>query len=204
MSNTSVMPTNREWFRRLLSGHPHQVIGGSDRPYLRRWYVIPRNPVLNVYVHQFLRSDDDRALHDHPWWFVSVILKGAYVEVSEQPEQKRKTTYRCAPEYRDSPGLDHMIKLPRRMFAFRPATFRHRVALFNESEWSDREVPCWTLIVTGRRVRTWGFWCRRLIDVWSAETNEEMDAIAASDTGQIEADRFVPWPEFGDAGCGES
>ena len=43
------------------------VIGGAERPYLRRWWVIPRNRLFNVYLHQFLRSDDDRALHDHPW-----------------------------------------------------------------------------------------------------------------------------------------
>lgn len=51
---------------------PDVVIGGFQNPYLLRWYVIPRNPVFNVYVHLFLRSDDDRALHDHPWANLSV------------------------------------------------------------------------------------------------------------------------------------
>ena len=60
---------------------PDLVIGGAADPYLRRWYVLPRNPVLNVYLHHFLRSDDDRALHDHPWVNASVLLDGDYVEV---------------------------------------------------------------------------------------------------------------------------
>ena len=192
----------REWLPRLLAGRPHQVIGGPQDPYLLRWYVIPRNPLLNVYVHKFCRSDDDRALHDHPWWFASVMLKGGYVEISQQSGEKSQSTFRCAPEYR-SLGLDRSIVLPRRMFAFRPATFRHRVALFAESEYSNREVPCWTLIATGRRVRTWGFWCRKQAeDAWDIATNEELDALARGET--VLVDRFIPWTEFGDAGCGET
>ena len=41
---------------------PNFVIGDPADPYLRRWYVIPRNPLFNIYLHQILRSDDDRAL----------------------------------------------------------------------------------------------------------------------------------------------
>ena len=44
------------------------------------------------------------------------------------------------------------------------------------------ELPCWTLIVTGRRSRGWGFWCR----------NKPVE------------EQFVPWQDFGDAGCGET
>jgi hypothetical protein len=48
---------------------------------MRRWWVIPRNKFFNIYLHHFLHSDDDRALHDHPWWNVSILLRsGSYVE----------------------------------------------------------------------------------------------------------------------------
>ncbi|QDP44170.1 hypothetical protein SEA_JUJU_54 [Gordonia phage JuJu] len=174
MSATSYLPTNREWFRRLLSGHPHQVIGGPDNPYLRRWYLIPRNPLINVYLHQFLRSDDDRALHDHPWWFVSLILRGGYYEHT-------KTGVR----WRGAPSL-----------AYRAATHRHRVELPGGPEGSGREndeQPAWTVIVTGRRTRSWGFWCKRLVP-WS-------DTARGAYTREVE--QFVPWKDFGDAGCGE-
>ena len=53
---------------------PDFIIGGHDAPYLLRWWLIPRNRFFNVYVHQFLRSDDDRALHDHPWLLNCAIL----------------------------------------------------------------------------------------------------------------------------------
>jgi len=170
MSEPSEQPTAaRQWLPRLLSGQPHQVIGGPADPYLRRWYVIPRNPVLNVYVHQFLRSDDDRALHDHPWWFVSLILKGGYNEIAEKGNRTRRAG----------------------SIAFRPATWRHRVVLWitdeDDGRSNCRQLPCWTLIVTGRRSRTWGFWCKRQSPFLQ----------------RVVGDRFVPWTQWGDAGCGE-
>lgn len=181
---TPVVPSNAGWLRRLVSGTPHMVIGGTEDPYLLRWYVIPRNPMVNVYVHKFMRSDDDRALHDHPWWFVSLMLRGEYDEITDGGMKRR------------SAGS----------IAFRPAEWRHRVQLLAKLAGPGRlileEVPCWTLIVTGRRVRTWGFWCKRVIDEWTARSNEELDRVYRNG-GPITADRFVPWTEFGDAGCGE-
>jgi len=60
---------------------PSIVIGHDGLPYLKRWYIIPRNKYFNIYLHQFLRSDDDRALHDHPWFSLSHIIEGSYNEV---------------------------------------------------------------------------------------------------------------------------
>lgn len=168
MSVTSQYPSIVQWFRLWLAGQPHQVIGGLDDPYLRRWYVIPRNPWLNIYVHHFLRSDDDRALHDHPWWFVSLMLRGRYAEITDQGTRWRRAG----------------------SIAFRPATWRHRVQLDSNSWVSDRELPCWTLIVTGRRSRTWGFWCKKTLFALSGR--------------HVETERFVPWQQWDEsAGCGE-
>lgn len=192
MSVTSYRPSNRAWLHRLLSGRPHQIIGGADDPYLLRWYLIPRNPVLNVYLHKFMRSDDDRALHDHPWWFVSLMLRGQYDEITDAGLRRR------------SAGS----------IAFRRAEWRHRVQLLQSDEYYRRtahvlthglplsllpdrdEQPCWTLIVTGRRSRTWGFWCKARGDA----INHAYRALGIPNPG----DRFIPWQEFGDAGCGET
>ena len=65
-------------------------IGGKENPYLLRWWVIPRNRFFNVYLHKFLRDDDDRALHDHPWLSLSVILKGGYVEHTAKEVRRRE------------------------------------------------------------------------------------------------------------------
>ena len=60
---------------------PDFVIGQPHRPYLRRWRLLPRNRIFNILLHEILRSDDDRALHDHPWPFVSIIVRGSYLEI---------------------------------------------------------------------------------------------------------------------------
>lgn len=95
------------WLRRLFAGEPHRLIGGVDDPYLRRWYLIPRNPVFNVYLHHFLRSDDDRALHDHPWLSVSILIKGDYVEVL----QDRSRYYSAPAIIVRRPTLAHRIAI---------------------------------------------------------------------------------------------
>lgn len=123
----------KQWARGWWSLKPHFIIG--DR-YLLRWYVIPRNPWLNIYLHKFLHDDEDRALHDHPWWFISVMLKGGYYEVTQN-----NFTQRLAPSV-----------------AFRKPTYAHRVVLPRVSG-TDTVRPCWTLVVTGRVVRDWGFHC---------------------------------------------
>lgn len=107
------------------------IIGGEERPYLFRWYVIPRNPWFNIYLHKIVRSDDDRALHDHPWWNVSIILRGGYVEVTP-----KKWIWRV-----------------RGAVIFRAARTLHRLVL------TDSFPECWTLFITGPRIRDWGFAC---------------------------------------------
>lgn len=114
---------------------PDYVIGPADDPYLERWWLIPRNRWLNVYLHHFLRSDDDRALHDHPWINVSILLRGSYLEHQEGCVRRRNPWRPWAPW---------------RLIARLPTT-AHRVEL--------GPGPVWTLFLTGPRVRVWGFHC---------------------------------------------
>lgn len=122
---------------RITRRPPDFVIGGEERPYLLRWWVIPRNRLFNVYLHCFLRSDDDRALHDHPWANASILLRGRYVEhtIAEG-------------------GIEHRRELRSGDFRVRSSgRFAHRVELVDG--------PCWTLFITGPRYREWGFHCPR-------------------------------------------
>lgn len=138
-----------KWFRGWLRGGPHFVVGPPRDPYLLRWYILPRNPLFNVYLHKFMRDDDDRAMHDHPWPSVSLLLRGRYVE---QTAAGRK-------EYRAGSVV------------CRPARYTHRVEL-------PGGVPCWTLFITGPRVREWGFHCPKGWIHWR-------DFVAPTDPGNI-------------------
>ena len=139
------------------------VIGGSERPYLRRWFVLPRNPVFNVYLHQFLRSDDDRALHDHPWLFnASLLLRGSYVEHTIKAGGIEMRTLRQAGAFKLRCG---------------PAP--HRVELLGDPFAEvENPLPCWTLFITGPRVRQWGFHCPHGWVHWKQFT-------AANDPGAV-------------------
>ena len=66
------------WARAAMARKPDFVIGEPVAPYLRRWWIIPRNEQMNVYLHEILRDDDDRALHDHPWANTSYVIEGRY------------------------------------------------------------------------------------------------------------------------------
>ena len=126
---------------------PDFVIGGVENPYLRRWWAIPRNRWLNVYLHQFLRPDDDRALHDHPWLFnASWLLNGSYVEFTLNGKQL----------------------LSEHQWKFRRGAAPHRVMLHMDG--GDYR-PAWTLFITGPRVREWGFLCPRGWRHWKDFTN---------------------------------
>lgn len=129
---------------------PDFIIGGKDRPYIRRWWLIPRNRWFNVYLHQILRDDDDRALHDHPWWNISIILRGAYVEVVPDTRAIKTPFTRIAnlPHVRKRRGPGSIV--------FRRATHAHRLELPIEGG-GIRFV--WSLFITGPRVRDWGFHC---------------------------------------------
>lgn len=127
-----------EWIiNRFARRFPDVIIGGVRDPYLLRWWVIPRNPMFNIYLHRFMRSDDDRALHDHPWVNLSILLRGEYVEYTIRAGGVAVEHLRCAGDWR--------FRLSGRI--------AHRIELTNGH--------CWTLFITGPRYREWGFHCPR-------------------------------------------
>lgn len=141
---------------------PHFVIGDPARPYLLRWYLTPWSrwwrtipwerlawwqrmlrSLPNVYLHKILRSDDDRALHDHPWANVSIVLAGGYTEVLPWAQRQAGLDDHLGRTYRQHRAPRSIVR--------RRATDRHRLEVYG---------PCWSLFITGRKVREWGFYCR--------------------------------------------
>lgn len=143
---------------------PDFVIGGWDNPYLLRWWLMPwrewqerakASPkwwmraaarvvgmIPQVYLHNFRRSDDDRALHDHPWLFnASVLLRGYYWEHTP-----------------DAPAAGH-LRGPGD-FVWRWLGAPHRVQLAEPGD-ALAEHEVWTVFIVGPKVREWGFHCPR-------------------------------------------
>lgn len=148
---------------------PDFVIGGHEHPYLRRHWLIPRNRFFNVYVHEFLRSDDDRALHCHPWLFnASWLIEGEYIEHTIAAGGVATAAPRKAGDWK-----------------FRWGRAPHRVELRTEevtgNGWSvGYSLPCWTVFITGPVVREWGFHCPKRWVPW----REFVDARDAGSIGK--------------------
>lgn len=132
---------------------PDFVVGPGDNPYMLRWWVIPRNMKFNIYLHKFMRSDEDEALHDHPWWNISIVLRKGYWE--HRP--MRQKMYREYPLLRKLYDVEQLWRGPGSI-VFRKATDAHRLEVDGPGTWS--------LFITGPVIRDWGFLCPRGWRFW--------------------------------------
>jgi len=120
----------------------HRVIMDrvNGEPYLERYYVFLKDRKrfpFNIFVHKFLKSDPDD-VHDHPWPYATLILKGGYYEWTPQFDAQGNKIGEIAKWCK--PGS----------FRFAGARTYHRIEL-------DPEVECWTLFMPGVKQRDWGF-----------------------------------------------
>ncbi len=94
--------------------------------YIERWYF--ETPLGSIRLHHWLHSDDSRNFHDHPWWFITLVLRGGYTDVS--------------------PSGTTVMNVGK--ITFRPANHQHTVQV--------NKGGCWTVLLTGPKIRKWGFW----------------------------------------------
>jgi len=112
----------------------------SEEPYLERYYIFLKDRKwfpFNVFLHKFLKSDPDD-VHDHPWPYATLILKGGYYEWI--PNFSQSGALVGETRYWRGPGHARICS----------ATSYHRIEL-------DPGVECWTLFIPGPQRREWGF-----------------------------------------------
>lgn len=133
---------------------PAEEINGANRcpTYLYRWFIL-KTRWANVYLHHFVGDDWSRDLHDHPKRFISIGLWGWYLEESEGLAGSRRTKRYQAPWVRSF-----------------PATHIHRLMVPSKN--------CWTLVITLKATREWGFWHDRLFIPWRSYVKGKESAIA--------------------------
>lgn len=116
------------WVERLLRRLlPHKEIGWYEIGERFTRYVVFKSRLLNVYLHQLSCPNPHPHCHDHPWSFVTVLLKGGYLELI---------------------GTSDFVRRPGQVL-YRRAEHLHSVTTPYGTSWS--------LVFTGPRGRDWGF-----------------------------------------------
>ena len=83
-------------------------IGLGDDIYIDRWYVL-QTPWFGIMFHRIFRPDNQRDLHDHPWDFLSIILRGTYIEDTIDGPK-----YRCMVNYKRAEDRHSIVEVGRR------------------------------------------------------------------------------------------
>lgn len=113
----------------------------NNEPYLERYYLFLKDRhrfPFNIFLHRFLKSDPDD-VHDHPWGYATLILKGGYYEwVGKFNSLGEKI------------GEERVWRGPGHFRVCRSTSY-HRIELCPD-------VDCWTLFMPGPQRREWGFW----------------------------------------------
>lgn len=140
---------------------PDLIIGPRDNPQTLRWHIFKWRG-RQFALHKWLRSDDDRALHDHSGHNMSFILNGGYVEVLSHAWESRRAPFRW-------PLVPY----------FRRAGVPHRIELMSDGK------PVWSLWLRWPPIREWGFWCPRGWRHWREYTStRDYYAAGVSEVGR--------------------
>lgn len=109
-----------------------EIVSKTGELHFRRWRLL-QTPLFGLYVHNILKSDEDKDPHDHPWWFVTLVLAGGYFE-------DRVSIYGDA--------KSHHVHDRWSVASCRTTEF-HKIRLMG---------PTWTLVLTGPRIHDlWGY-----------------------------------------------
>jgi len=112
----------------------------DNEPYLERYYIFLKDRKrfpFNIFLHKFLKGDPDD-VHDHPWPYATLILKGGYYEWV--PFFNHEGLKVGETRYWRGPGHFRICK---------PTSY-HRIEL-------AEGVTAWTLFMPGPQTREWGF-----------------------------------------------
>jgi hypothetical protein len=104
----------------------------GDGNYLTRWRVV-QTPWFGLYLHRMDGPDPRPTLHDHPWHFLSIVLRGGYVERRLDPLTMEVDE-------------GHVVRRVNHVHAKDAHSIRRLL-----------RTPTWTLLLVGKRVRTWGY-----------------------------------------------
>jgi hypothetical protein len=131
------------------------------RPFLLRWFIHgEKHRWGNAYLHQFIRNDEDRALHDHPWYNMSLLLGGQYIEHTiDAGGINRRHIFRPGDVKLRSPKAAHRVELTSGGTLLLGDCPERAPNLPTWVQSDPAKSPAWSLFLTGPVQRKWGFHC---------------------------------------------
>lgn len=143
----------RRW---ISAGLPkREVIGAPLCPLMYRWTLFGDDARGKVMLHRFPPNTTDADIHDHPWPFVTMVLWGSYDDIVPCPTCLGEPLYwgggeevKCWQCF--GKGIVFGERMRAGKICRRRAEHTHRTR--------THDVGAWTLVITGKKVREWGFW----------------------------------------------
>lgn len=136
---------------------------GKEIPYLLRHTLFAISKWFSIKLHDIIESDEVCS-HDHPWPFLTIILKGGYYEWT--PVFKNQETGEVVdkePTISVRFGADGIIEGKRwhgpGSILYRPSKSRHQLELSKDE--NGNLLPAKTLVFTGKVLRKWGFFTKK-------------------------------------------
>lgn len=129
------------WLKKCFPFKKKIIKRNDGSPYLIR-YTICQFGCFSIKLHKILISDF-ACLHDHPWAFISIILRGGYIE---HTKKKGPTLEAGSYVYK---GFAESRLYGAGSVLYRQANHAHRLEIHQ---------PAWTLVVTFKKTRDWGFY----------------------------------------------
>lgn len=128
-------PQYRVWTKITYSNGRYTLDG---TPYLTRRELIS-TPWFGVFIHWIHREDLDRDMHNHPWPFLAIALKGGYMQQYQHADQ---STHHLGSVSTRTGWRGRLNWMPR--------SSRHRIAIVQPA-------GAVTLVFRGPKTQHWGF-----------------------------------------------
>lgn len=150
---------------------PDLIIGPRHDPQTIRWHIF-RWRGWQLSIHKWLRSDSDRALHDHKADNLSIILNSGYFETFFHPSNDPTVGEAVLPYV-----YTETFRWPLVPY-FRRAETPHRVRLPSAE-------PVWTIWLRWPAKRRWGYWCAQgWVDADDYNNTADYYAAGVSEVGK--------------------
>lgn len=150
----------------LIEFNKRIVIERDGKPYLIRRTLLSFGKWFSIKYHQIMQSDDVCS-HDHPWPFLTIILKGGYYEWTPVEQHDSGNTL---DQYVTVDGVLEVKKWHGAgSIMYRPASWRHRLELKRQVNYyrpvingklMEDPIFAHTLVFTGKVIRDWGFFTK--------------------------------------------